>query len=239
MNDPLQDRKILVIDDDPEILEFLDLLITRAGARAVTASTAAEGLRQFYAFRPDLVILDLMMPHMSGWDVCGRIRELSDVPVMMLTALADTRDIARGLESGADDYLTKPFASQVLLARMRALLRRSMLAESLSPSHTYDDGHLTIDLERRQVLVRQEPVKLTPTEYRLLSYLFQHPDRSLPYSQILENVWGPECADCTHYVHVYLHRLRQKLEVDPDQPRYLLTEPGIGCRFDYRLGPNS
>ena len=237
MNDPLQDRKILVIDDDPEILELLDMLLSGGGARVVTTATAAEGLRQFYAFRPDLVILDLMMPVMSGWEVCGRLRELSNVPIMMLTALTETRDVARGLEAGADDYLTKPFATQIFLARVRALLRRSLLAESLSPSHAYDDGHLTIDLERRQVLVRQEPVKLTPTEYKLLAYLFQHPDRSLPYAQILESIWGSQFVDCTHYVHVYLHRLRKKLEVDPEQPRYLVTEPGIGCRFNYRLGP--
>jgi two-component system KDP operon response regulator KdpE len=233
----MQDRKILIIDDDPEILELLDMLLSRAGARVVTAVSSAEGLRQFYAFRPDLVVLDLMMPQMSGWDVCGRLRELSDVPIMMLTALTDTREMTRGLECGADDYVTKPFTSQVLLARIRALLRRSLRADTLASSHTYDDGHLTIDLDRRQVLVRQKPVKLTPTEYRLLRYLFEHPDRSLPYAQILENVWGAECVDCIHYVHVYLHRLRNKLEADPEQPRYLLTEPGIGCRFDYRLGP--
>jgi two-component system KDP operon response regulator KdpE len=238
MKDSLQDHKILVIDDDPEILELLDMLLSRAGARVATAQTAADGLRQFYAFRPDLVILDLMMPQMSGWEVCERLRELSNVPIIMLTALTETRDVARGLECGADDYVTKPFASQILMARIQALLRRATLAGAPTSSFAYEDGHLSIDFERRQVIVRNSPVRLTPTEFKLLTYLFQHPDRVLTYDQILKNVWGPECSEATHYVHVYVHRLRSKLEVDPDQPRYLLTEPGIGCRFNRRLNLN-
>lgn len=235
MHDPVQDRKILIIDDDPELLELLGMILTKAGARVVTAESAAEGLRQFYAYRPDLVLLDLMMPQMSGWEVCERLRELCDVPIILLTALADTRDVARGLECGADDYVTKPFVVQVLLARVRALLRRSAMGRASARPLTYDDGHLVIDLPRRQVQVRQEPVKLTPTEYKLLACLFQQPQRVMTYAQILESVWGPECADCIQYVHVYLHRLRRKLEVNPKQPRYLHTEPGIGCRFQSRL----
>lgn len=239
MTDPLEDRKILIIDDDAEILELLDLLLSRFGAQVATSRTAVEGLRQFYAFRPDLVLLDLMMPQMSGWEVCERLRALSDIPIIMLTALADTRDVARGLECGADDYVTKPFANQVLLARVRALLRRSTLTYSPAMGSAYDDGHLAIDLGRRQVLVRQSPVHLTPTEYKVLAYLFQHHDRVLTYAQILQNVWGPECGESAHYVHVYLHRLRNKLEADPEHPRYLLTEPGIGYRFSHRLGQST
>jgi two-component system KDP operon response regulator KdpE len=235
MHNPLQDRKILVIDDNLDLLELVDAMLSRAGAQVMTAPSAAAGLRQFYAFRPDLVLLDLMMPDVSGWTVCERLREMSDVPIIMLTALADTGNIARGLESGADDYITKPFVRDVLLARIRAVLRRAEWAASPAPVPAYDDGYLAIDLERRQVQVRQAPVRLTPTEYNLLAYLYQNAGRVLTYGQILQNVWGPECSDAVQYIHVYLHRLRQKLEADPDQPRYLVTEAGIGCRFNDRL----
>jgi DNA-binding response OmpR family regulator len=231
MGDPLQDRKILVIDDDPEILELLQLLLSGVGARVDTALGAAAGLRQFYAFRPDLVLLDLMMPGMSGWQVCERLRELSDVPIIMLTALSNDQEIARGLQSGADDYITKPFTQDVLLARMQAVLRRAGQADLPPPTPSYDDGHLAINLEQRQVQVDGAPVRLTPTEYRLLAYLYQHAGQMRTYDQILENVWGPECEGSVQYIHVYLHRLRHKLEAEPNQPCYLLTEAGVGCRF--------
>jgi two-component system KDP operon response regulator KdpE len=235
MNDPLQERKILVIDDNLDLLELLDAMLSRAGARVATAPNAATGLRQFYSFRPDLVLLDLMMPEVSGWEVCDRLREMSDVPIIMLTALADTGNVARGLESGADDYITKPFVRDVLLARIRAVLRRTEWTTAPAVVRPYDDGYLAIDLERRQVRVRQAPVRLTPTEYSLLAYLFQYAGLVRTYGQILQNVWGPECGDAVQYVHVYLHRLRHKLEADPNQPRYLLTEAGIGCRFNNPL----
>jgi two-component system KDP operon response regulator KdpE len=237
MPDPLHDSKILVIDDDPEVLELVRLLFARAGAHVVTASTARQGLRHFYDQHPDLVILDLMMPGMDGWNACERLRELSDVPIMMLTALTQTDNIVRGLEHGADDYVTKPFANQVLLARARALVRR---AEQSAPGQkplVYDDGYLAIDLARRRVQVRQQPAGLTPTEYSLLGYLFKHAGRVLTHDQILKQIWGPECLDSTHYVHVYVHRLRQKLEQDPENPRYLLTEPGVGYRFESPATP--
>jgi two-component system KDP operon response regulator KdpE len=239
MNDPLPGSKILLIDDDPDILELLDMVFSRAGAQLSTASSAAEGLRAFYALRPDLVLLDLMMPLMSGWEVCDRLRELSDVPIIMLTALDQTDSIARGLESGADDYVTKPFDKQILLARVRALLRRSAPAESIIEPHTYEDGHLSLNLPLRQIRVRQRPVRLTPTEYRLLAYLVPRPRRVLTYQQILEHVWGPECRESIQYVHVYLHRLRQKLEPNPQRPCYLLTEPGVGLRFEPQSLPQA
>ncbi len=232
MPDPLHDSKILVIDDDPEILELVSLLFARAGAHVSTARDARQGLRHFYDHRPDLVILDLMMPGLDGWDMCERLRELSDVPVMMLTALNQTENVVRGLEHGADDYVTKPFANQVLLARARALLRRAEQSAPAQRPLVYDDGYLTIDLERRRVRVREQPAELTPTEYSLLAYLLKHASRVLTHEQILEQIWGPECLDSTHYVHVYVHRLRQKLEQDPEYPRYLHTEPGVGYRFE-------
>ncbi len=237
MDDPLHDRTILVIDDEPQILERIEVIFSKAGARVVVARDAHEGLRQFYACRPDLVLLDIMLPGMDGWQVCQRLRELSAVPIMMLTALDDDQDITRGLDAGADDYITKPFANQVLLARARALLRRAAQSPASEPPRRYDDGHLTIDLEWRRVLVRQQPVKLTPTEYKLLTYLFQHGSRVLSHEQILKQVWGPECLDATQYIHIYVHRLRSKLEADPANPQYLLTEPGVGYRFEQRVPP--
>jgi two-component system KDP operon response regulator KdpE len=232
MNDPLPGSKILLVDDDPELLQLLEVVFSRSGAQLATAPTAAEALRKFYDFRPDLVLLDIMMPDMSGWEVCSRLRELSDVPIIMLTVLDQPESVARGLDSGADDYVTKPFDRQILLARARALLRRSALTDHPALPHTYNDGHLFVDCTQRQVRVRQRPVRLTPTEHKLLAYLLLRPGRLLTYAQILEHVWGPECGDATQYVHVYLHRLRKKLEPDPAEPCYLLTEPGVGLRFE-------
>jgi two-component system KDP operon response regulator KdpE len=237
MPDPLHNRRILVIDDDPELLDLMDLLLSRAGAHVLTARDARKGLRQFYDHRPDLVILDLLMPGMDGWEACERFRELSDVPILMLTALDQDGDMVRGLDCGADDYVTKPFGNQVLLARARALLRRAERSASGEKPLVYDDGYLAIDLVQRRVRVRQQPAKLTPTEYRLLVYLLRHAHRVLTHEQILEEIWGEECLDSTHYVHVYVHRLRQKLEQDPEEPRYLLTEPGVGYRFEPQAAP--
>lgn len=234
MNDPLQNAKILVIDDDPEILELLELFLSRAGAQTFTARNAQDGLRQFYECRPDLVILDLMMPGMDGWEVCERLRQLADVPIMMLTALSSSQDMVRGLDCGADDYVAKPFEKQVLLARVRALLRRVGRPATEAPPGMYDNGHLAIDLEGRRVSVRRQPVRLTPTEFKVLSYLAGNASRVLTHEQILKRVWGPECQDSAQYVHVYIHRLRQKLEEDPAEPRYLITEPGVGYRFEWR-----
>jgi two-component system KDP operon response regulator KdpE len=232
MHHALDSRKILVIDDDPEIIELLELLLSRASATVVSACSAEEGLRQFYTHRPDLVLLDVMMPGMDGLETCRRIRQLSDVPIIMLTVLDGTDDLLRGLEAGADDYVTKPFPSEVLVARAQALLRRSEQSDMDERPVVYQDGHLAIDLHRRQVSVRQEPVRLSPTEYGLLAYLLQNAGRVLTYDQILEQVWGVECLGSKEYVHVYIHRLRHKLEPDPANPRYLLNEPNVGYCFE-------
>jgi two-component system KDP operon response regulator KdpE len=232
MDDPLAGRKILVIDDDPDLLELVGVLFSRAGAIVITACDGEEGLRRFYADRPHLVILDLMMPGMDGWEACRSLRQLSNVPIIMLTALTSTPDVARGLDGGADDYVTKPFANRVLLARARALMRRSMLPATNEKPVRYDDDYLAVDLERRRVMVRGKTVRLTPTEYRLLAYLVQHPGQVLTYEQILEQVWGPEVGQSWQYVQVYIYRLRRKLEKDPRRPRYLLAEPGVGYCFE-------
>ena len=232
MDDPLHGRTVLVVDDDPQLLTLVERMLAQTGARTVLAEDGHAGLRLFYQHRPDLVILDIMMPGLNGHEVCRLLRELSDVPVLMLTALDDAGQIAASLGEGADDYVTKPFHNEVLLARLRALLRRARRPFPGETRLAYDDGHLAIDLDRRRVRVRGEEVSLTPTEYELLRYLCEHPGRVLTYAQILSHVWGAECVDSTQYVHVYVHRLRGKLGEEPANRRYLITEPGVGYRFE-------
>jgi two-component system KDP operon response regulator KdpE len=227
----MEGKIILIIDDDPTLLGIAELIFSRAGGQVYTATSGQEGLCQFYAHRPDLVLLDVMMPDMDGWQVCERIRQLSDVPIIMLTALGQDDDIMRGLDCGADDYVTKPFSLKVLAARARAILRRAALPSVTEKPATYSNGYLTIDLGQRQVVVRGEPLKLTPTEYRLLAYLLRNAGRVLTFQQILESVWGWEYQGNAEYVHVYTSRLRQKLEEDPKNPQYLLTEHGVGYSF--------
>jgi DNA-binding response OmpR family regulator len=228
----VQSKKVLIIDDDVHIRKAGEHIFARAGAEVYTAANSQEGLRMLYASQPNLVILDIMMPDEDGFETCRQIRRLSDVPVIMLTALKQDEDIVRGLECGADDFVTKPFSQEVLLARARAVIRRSQLAPPTEKINSFSDDYLTVDLERYRVLVRGEPANLTPTEYRLLTYLVQNAGRVLTFHQILEHVWGWEYQDSIDYVHVYMSHLRQKLEEDPKRPRYLLTEHGIGYRFE-------
>ncbi len=224
-------KNILVIDDDPNILRLVEYTFSRTGIVVHTAESGEEGLRQFYAQQPDLIILDIMMPEMDGWEVCARIRQISDVPIIFLTALNGEENIVRGLDCGAVDYMVKPFGPRVLVARAQAALRQAELTSGLEKPPTYHDDYLTIDLETRRVFVRGEPVKLTATEYQLLAYLVQNASQVLSFDQILDNVWGSEYEDCVNYVHVYMWHLRNKLEEDPKDPRYLVTEHGVGYRF--------
>jgi two-component system KDP operon response regulator KdpE len=226
----LQGKRILVIDDDASLLKLLKLSYSRTEAQIYTATNGMEGLRQFYTCQPDLVVLDLMMPQMDGWEVCRNIRHLSDVPLIIFTALGRDKDIIRGLDAGATDYVTKPVNFEILLARSRAALRQVTLAAK--PQNYYSDDYLTINLNRRQVQVNGKPIKLTATEYRLLAYLVQNSAQVLTFSQILEKVWGWEYQDNISYVHVYISHLRRKLEKDPKHPKYLRTEHGVGYRFD-------
>jgi two-component system KDP operon response regulator KdpE len=225
--------KVLVVDDDPALLPLIEYTFAREDYEVHCASDGKEALRQFFAHQPDLVILDIMMPRMDGWETCRRIREVSDVPIVMLTARGQDEDVIRGLEYGADDYLTKPFSIKVLVAHARAVLRRAALPPvDYSESTTYADDYLTVDLQERRVTVRGEMVKLTPTEYRLLAYLVQNAGRALTFSQILQSVWGWEYQDDVDYVRVYIWHLRQKLEEDPKNPKYIQTETGVGYRFE-------
>jgi two-component system KDP operon response regulator KdpE len=231
----LENVTVLVIDDDASLIELLRSVFGRAGARVLGACGGQEGLRQFHAYHPDLVVLDIMMPDMDGWEVCRSLRRISDVPILMLTAMDAAPDITYSLDSGADDYVTKPFEIQVLLARARALLRRSRRRTEGGEPTVYEDGYLAIDLGRRRVSVRQQPVSLTSTEYALLACLFRGAGRVLSYEQILEEVWNGACLESPEYVHVYVYRLRQKLEPDPANPRYLVKEHGLGYRFEPQL----
>jgi DNA-binding response OmpR family regulator len=232
----MEEKRVLVVDDDPALLPLIEYTFAREGYEVVTACDGKEALREFFAHKPDLVILDIMMPRMDGWEACRRIREVSDVPIVMLTARGQDEDIVRGLEYGADDYLTKPFSIKVLLAHARAVLRRAALpAVEYAEPTTYADDFLTIDLKERRVTVEGEHVKLTPTEYRLLAYLVQNAGQVLTFTQILQNVWGWEYQDDLDYVRVYVWHLRQKIEQDPKNPKYIQTEIGVGYRFEKAL----
>lgn len=225
-------KKVLVVDDDIHIGHLVKATFTTEGADVILAANGQEGLRQFYAHKPDIVIIDLMMPELDGWETSQRMLEMANVPIIMLTSLSDDEDVIRGLEHGAIDYVTKPFSPKVLVARAKAALRHAAPENSTLESHVYRDDRLLINLHEKRVLVNGEPIKLTKTEYRLLAYLCHNAGRVLSFQQILENVWGWEYQESIEYVHVYVSRLRQKIEQDPKSPRYLLTEYGIGYRFD-------
>jgi len=225
---------ILVIDDDKLLARMVEDKLTAAGYAINISHDGQAGLRQMYAQRPDLIILDLMMPKMDGWTTCQRIREISNVPIIMLTAQDRPQDIIRGLDEGADEYVTKPFEMDVLLARVRAVLRRVELS-STEPQRedvAYDDGYLSFNPVDRRVALDGELVKLTPTEYNLLALLIKNAGRVLLYRELLQQVWGWEYIDDVDYLRVYIWHLRRKLEPDAKNPRYVLTEHGVGYRFE-------
>lgn len=227
----MEGTKVLVVEDDIFIREMVELAFLREGAEVATAADGQEGLRRFFEVRPDLVILDLMMPHVDGWELFRQIRQLADTPVIMLTAVRDEDAIVRGLDMGAVDYVTKPFSVKVLLARARSALRSSVTPSDATKLAVYKDEHLEINLEYHRVSVAGEPVHLTDTEFRLLSYLLENKGRVLAFSQILDEIWGPGYENSVSYVHVYVSRLRKKLEADPKQPIYILNEHQVGYRF--------
>lgn len=228
----MQENTILIIDDEQSILRWLAGVLSQAGYQTYTAIGGPDGLRKFYTLRPDLVILDLMMSDVDGWTVCERIRQVSTVPMILLTGLSQENLIIRGLEYGADDYLIKSCSLEMLLAKVRTVLRRAALPPTAQNAVTYSDNRLTIDLDKRRVLIMGEPVKLSATEYALLVYLFQNAGQVLTFQQILEQVWGETDHGNIDYVHVYISHLRRKLEANPKKPVYLLTEYGVGYRFE-------
>jgi len=227
-------KKILVVDDEPALVRLIDRILTGKGYEVLKASNGQEALRLFFAHRPDLVLLDVVMPGMDGWQTCSRIRDLSDVPIIMLTGQQKSEDdVVRGLDYGADDYLFKPVGSKELVARVRAVMRRAELPSSpdVEKQVTYSDDYLAVDVAGRKVTVSGERVKLTPTEFRLLALLVGNAGRILTHQQLLEKVWGWEYVDDLDYVRIYISHLRQKIEPQPTQPRYIVTEPGVGYYF--------
>jgi DNA-binding response OmpR family regulator len=232
VNVRLDDVKVLVVEDDRAVLGLLERAFLQAGAQVYVAEDGREAMRQFYACQPDLVILDVMLPLVNGWTICHQIRLFEDCPIIFLTALQSEGDVLRGLDCGAVDYVTKPFSPKVLVARARIALRKGAAMAALPRSGMYQDDYLTVDRENRRVLTNGQLVDLTATEYRLLDYLVQHAGRVLTHTQILERVWGWEYRDSVDYLHVYVSRLRNKLEPDPRHPQYVLTRRGEGYLFD-------
>lgn len=223
---------VLVVDDEKSIQDFIMRNLEIRGYQVITASDGIEAVRKFNTHDIDLVILDIMMPKMDGLETTQRIRQSSFVPIIVLTALDGEADKIRSFDLGADDYLTKPFGVGELLARVRAVLRRSEWTDLPTRQGQLLHGEIRVNLERHEVTVKGRIVKLTPTEFNLLVYLMEHAGVVLPHEAILKNVWGPEYGKETEYLRVYIGHLRQKVEADPSNPRYLLTERGIGYRLE-------
>lgn len=227
-------QRILVIDDEPQIQRFLRIALEASGYEVLLADTGRQGLEQASLQSPDLIILDLGLPDLSGLEVLAALRGWSRVPVMILSVQDQERDKVQALDQGADDYLTKPFGIQELLARLRVALRKQ--ADTVAASEpVFRSGPLTLDRTTRQVLKQGQVVKLTKTEYRLLALLVAHAGKVLTHRQILREIWGAEYVEEHHYLQVYISQLRRKLELDPAQPQLLLTESGVGYRLALEL----
>jgi two-component system KDP operon response regulator KdpE len=238
MPEEFSNWSILVVDDEERMARFIRLNLEHDGFQVVPAYRGLQALDEIRKEMPDLVLLDVMMPDMDGFEVLKIIRENGTVPVIMLTAKGEEDDRVRGLELGADDYITKPFSPRELVSRVKAVLRRTEAANPAARSENIEvDERLKVDFGRREVWVEGELVKLRPTEYRLLYHLMQNAGWVMTYDQLLTKVWGYEYRDEAHYVRLYVNYLRQKLEKDPGAPKYILTERGVGYRFvDFRKG---
>ncbi|MBI3360778.1 MAG: response regulator transcription factor [Chloroflexi bacterium] len=223
-------EKVLVIDDDESIVWLVSTLLKHDGFDVVEALSAEDGLKLAYQKRPDLVLLDVMMPGMDGWEVCRRLRELSEVPIIFLTAKTGITDVVRGLEMGADDYLVKPFDNRELVARVRAHLRRTP-AQQNADQLIFDNGNVTINFLNREVRVRGNLVELTPKEFELLAVLARNAGRVLTRSELVNQVWGPNYSGANESLKLYIHYLRKKIEANAAQPDYILTSRGVGYRF--------
>ena len=222
--------KVLIVEDEKQIRRFVRVAVEDEGCQVSEAETMAQGLLEAGARQPDLLILDLGLPDGNGIDLIRDLRGWSDVPILILSARAQEKDKIDALDAGADDYLTKPFSVGELRARLRALLRRrARSGEAATPIIEF--GNVTVDLSRRLVFRNAEEVHLTPLEYRLLATLLGHPGKVQTQRNLLREIWGPSYIESSHYLRVYVGHLRQKLEVDPTQPQYFLTETGVGYRF--------
>ena len=225
--------KILVIDDDPEVIEVVSLAFEMRWPDAVIVSTldGDSGLQMIETEGPDLVILDIGLPDIDGFKVCQEARRFSDVPIIMLTVRDKEAEIVRGLQVGADDYITKPFKPLEFVARVQSVIRRSQTTSTTGEEKPFQCGGLVVDFTRREVSLDGQPVKLTPTEYQLLYHLTKNPGRVLSHKVLLGRVWGREYLDETHYLKVYIQHLRQKLQDDPLNPQYIFAERSVGYRF--------
>ena len=218
---------VLVVDDDVRILRLIKRILELENFQVVTAEDGAAALSMFETLNPDLILLDIMMPGMDGYEVCQRIRDFSNIPVIMVTARADDSEVVEGLDTGADDYVTKPFSAKELTARVRAVLRRSQSQEHPGlPAYRYEN--MVIDFSSRRVIVSGEDIKLTATEYKLLAYLALNAGRIITPDQLLNKVWGHEYVGTPHLLQVNMARLRKKIGDDAKNPRYIITRSGIG-----------
>jgi two-component system KDP operon response regulator KdpE len=227
-------EKILIVDDDPAQLRMVSSLLHASGFTPIQANNGREAVRLMIENKPDLVLLDIVMPEIDGCQTCRLIRELSDVPVILLTGTRKSEeDIVRGLDCGADEYLSKPVGNRELLARIKSTLRRfeKIPGNSVKKKTFFSNDYLTVDVPERKVTVKGERLKLTPREFRLLALLVENADRILSHKQVLEHVWGFEYVDDIDYVRIYVSHLRQKIEPEPSAPKYILTEPGVGYYF--------
>jgi two-component system KDP operon response regulator KdpE len=223
-------EKILVIDDEETTVQLIAMLLERREFEVIKAYRAEDGLRKAYRYQPDLILLDIMMPDMDGWEVCKRLREMSDVPIIFLSARGETRDVVKGLEMGADDYIIKPYDNDELVARIRSLLRRAPRANT-SEELVFDNGDFRINFLNREVYVRNEIRHLTPKEFNLLAILVRNAGRVVTRTDLVTQAWGEEYSDAIDSLKLYIHYLRQKLEVNAQQPEYIVTSRGVGYRF--------
>ncbi len=222
---------VLVVDDDPQLLRLVRANLESVGYRVLVAMDAHSALELVDVEIPDMIILDIMMPEIDGYEVCRRIREFSETPIIMLTAKVEDVDKVKGLKLGADDYLTKPFSAQELLARVEAVLRRTRPSEEVKVPPTFTGGDISVDFVQRRVMVRGHEVALTLTEYKLLTQLVSNAGRVMLHRELLTRVWGAEYQDELEYLRAYIRHLRQKIEADPHHPKYILSKPGIGYIF--------
>ncbi len=230
MDTAIDTSRVLVVDDEPQITRVLKTVLSSQGYQVRTAAEGESALASFTEWHPELVITDLYMPRMDGVELCRRIRAVSSVPIIVLSVKGEERTKVEALDSGADDYVTKPFGTDELLARVRAALRRS----GASPEEvaSFEAGNFRIDLDARRVHIRGQEVRLTPKEFDLFVYLARHPNRVLTHRTLLEAVWGEASQEQPEYLRVFMGQLRKKLEEDPSNPRYLVTEPWVGYRFN-------
>ena len=223
-------EKVLIIDDDEATVWLISTVLKRSNFEVFETFSPEEGLRQAYQKHPDIILLDVMMPNMDGWEVCRRLRELSDVPIIFLTAKTSIKDVVQGLEIGGDDYIVKPFDNRELVARVKAHLRRNA-EQAPSDELSFANGDLRINFQSREVFVRGQAVELTPKEFALLTLLARNAGRVLTRSELIAQTWGPEYGDSNESLKLYVHYLRKKIERNPEKPEFIITSRGVGYRF--------